>query len=111
MYFPKFDTEENLFALWEKGDFELDPNSMGFGMAISTLKDKEMVSDGKHVLDLIYMPAPYDYFIKDKEEFIKKINQIKLEEKEITINEFKLIKSELTPEGSKYKTLEEVKAK
>ena len=75
MYFPKFDTEENQFALWERGKIELDPNSMGFGMAISTLKDKEMVSDGKHVLDLIYMPAPYDYFIKNREEDYVKLKE------------------------------------
>ena len=51
---------------------ELDANTMGLGMAVSTLKDKEMVPDGKHVLDLIYMPAPYEYFKKDtKKEYIK----------------------------------------
>ena len=49
---------------------ELDANSVGFGMAVSMLKDKEMVPDGKYVLDLIYMPAPYAYFKKDtKEEY------------------------------------------
>jgi len=72
MYFPSFDTEEHQFSLWEKGQMELDANTMGLGMAVSTLKDKEMVPEGKHVLDLIYMPAPYEYFKKDtKEEYIK----------------------------------------
>ena len=68
MYFPSFDTEERQFSLWEKGEMELNPNSMGFGLAVSTLKDKEMVPDGKHVMDLIYMPAPYEYFKKDTNE-------------------------------------------
>lgn len=68
MYFPSFDTVEHQFTLWERGEMELDPNSMGLGMAVSTLKDKEMVPDGKHVLDLIHMPAPYEYFKRDKKE-------------------------------------------
>jgi prolycopene isomerase len=62
MYFPSFDSDEHQFSLWEKGQMELDSSSMGFGLSVSTLKDKEMVPSGKHVLDLIYMPAPYDYF-------------------------------------------------
>jgi all-trans-retinol 13,14-reductase len=70
MYFPAFDTDEHQFRLWEKGEMELDANAMGLGMAISTLKDKEMVPNGKHVLDLIYMPAPYEYFKRGtKEEY------------------------------------------
>jgi len=68
MYFPSFDADEHQFSLWEKGEMELDPNIMGLGIAVSTLKDKEMVPDGKHVLDLIYMPAPYEYFKRDKKE-------------------------------------------
>lgn len=68
MYFPSFDTDEHQFSLWEKGEMELDANSMGFGLAVSTLKDKQMVPYGKHVLDLIYMPAPYEYFKKEKKE-------------------------------------------
>ena len=70
MYFPGFDTDKHQFALWEKGEMELDADAMGLGMAISTLKDREMVPDGKHVLDLIYMPAPYHYFKRaTKEEY------------------------------------------
>jgi all-trans-retinol 13,14-reductase len=68
MYFPSFDTDEHQFGLWERGQMELDTGAMGFGLAVSTLKDKEMVPDGKHVLDLIYMPAPYEYFKKEKKE-------------------------------------------
>jgi len=72
MYFPSFDTEEHQFSLWEKGQMEVDVDTMGLGMAVSTFKDKEMVPEGKHVLDLIYMPAPYEYFKRDtKEEYIK----------------------------------------
>ena len=72
MYYPSFDTDEHQFSLWEKGGMELDANFMGLGMAVSTLKDKEMVPDGKHILDLIYMPAPYEYFNREKkEEYIK----------------------------------------
>jgi RNA 2',3'-cyclic 3'-phosphodiesterase len=40
--------------------------------------------------------------IKDKQALLDKINELKLEEKEITINNFKLIKSELTPSGPIY---------
>ena len=68
MYFPSFDTDEHQFSLWERGQMEPNADSMGFGMAVSTLKDKQMVPDGKHILDLIYMPAPYQYFERDKRE-------------------------------------------
>lgn len=75
MYFPSFDTEEHQFRLWEKGEMELDANIMGLGMAVSTLKDREMVPDRKHVLDLIYMPAPYEYFKKDTKDEYKKLKE------------------------------------
>lgn len=75
MYFPSFDTEEHQFSLWEKGEMELDASTMGLGMAVATFKDKEMVPDGKHVLDLIYMPAPYEYFKKDTKEEYKKLKE------------------------------------
>jgi phytoene dehydrogenase-like protein len=75
MYFPSFDTVEHQFSLWEKGEMELDANTMGVGMAVSTFKDKEMVPDGKHVLDLIYMPAPYEYFKKDTKEEYKRLKE------------------------------------
>jgi 2'-5' RNA ligase len=44
-------------------------------------------------------------FIKDKPAFIEKLKAIKVEPKEITINKFKLIKSELTREGPVYTDL------
>ncbi len=44
-------------------------------------------------------------FLNNQEEFIKTIRSIKVEPKEITIDKFKLIKSELTPEGSVYTDL------
>ena len=75
MYFPSFDTEEHQFSLWEKGEMELEANTMGLGMAVSTLKDKEMVPDGKHVLDLIYMPAPYEYFKRGTKEEYQKLKE------------------------------------
>ena len=75
MYFPDFNTEEHQFSPWEKGEMELDASIMGLGMAVSTLKDKEMVQDGKHVLDLIYMPAPYEYFKKDTKEEYEKLKE------------------------------------
>ena len=75
MYFPSFESDEHQFRLWEKGEMELDANSMGLGIAVSTLKDKGMVPDGKHVLDLIYMPAPYEYFKRDTEEEYTKLKE------------------------------------
>ncbi len=72
MYFPSYDTDEHQFGLWEQGKMELDSNSMGLGISVSTLKDENLVLDGKHILDLIYMPAPYDYFKKqNKEKYAK----------------------------------------
>ena len=44
--------------------------------------------------------------IDDKEKFIKNIESVKLEEKEIKINEFKLIKSTLTQKGPVYEDID-----
>lgn len=44
-------------------------------------------------------------FINDKEEFLDKIKKIKLKQKTITLESFKLIKSELTETGSVYEDL------
>jgi len=44
-------------------------------------------------------------FIKDKKAFKKAIKSIKVEPKEIIIDNFKLIKSELTPKGAVYTDL------
>ena len=44
-------------------------------------------------------------FIKDKPTFIQKLNKIKVGPKEITIDKFKLIKSELTREGPIYEDI------
>lgn len=41
-------------------------------------------------------------FVKDKQEFIKKLKQIKIEEKEFVIKDIKLIKSTLTSDGPVY---------
>lgn len=41
-------------------------------------------------------------FVKDKENFVKKLKEIKTEEKTFEIKNFKLIKSILTPEGPIY---------
>jgi len=62
MYFPNFDTDEHQFSLYDQG--KMDQKSFGFGMSIATLKDSDLVPSGKHVLDLVYMPAPYEYFKK-----------------------------------------------
>ena len=45
-------------------------------------------------------------FIKDKKQFIETIKSIKLENKKIDINDFRLIKSTLTPDGPIYKDLD-----
>ena len=50
-------------------------------------------------------------FISSKEKFIKKLNKIKVLQKEATIKEFKLIRSTLTKKGPIYKDLEIFKAK
>ncbi len=44
-------------------------------------------------------------FVKDREIFIRKLKAIKIKLKEMTIKEFKLIKSELTPKGPVYEDL------
>ena len=44
-------------------------------------------------------------FVKDKENFFKKLKNIKFEEKEFFVNSFKLIKSTLTEKGSVYEDL------
>ena len=43
--------------------------------------------------------------VKDREGFIKKLKEIKIEKKEFEINEFKLMKSELTKDGPVYMDL------
>lgn len=50
-------------------------------------------------------------FVKDKKGYIEKIREIKTEEKTITINSFKLMKSTLNKEGPIYDDLEVFKAK
>ncbi|MFH2027865.1 MAG: RNA 2',3'-cyclic phosphodiesterase [Nanoarchaeota archaeon] len=45
-------------------------------------------------------------FIKDKQEFKKQIKDIKVKKESITIDNFKLIKSILTPKGPIYEDLE-----
>jgi 2'-5' RNA ligase len=45
-------------------------------------------------------------FINNKEEFIEKLKNINIENKKIDINNFKLIKSTLTPKGPIYEALE-----
>jgi len=45
-------------------------------------------------------------FLKDKENFVKKLKEIKFDEKEFQVKEFKLIKSELTREGPFYEDIE-----
>jgi len=44
-------------------------------------------------------------FVKDKQDFIKSLKEIKIEKKAFEVNEFKLIKSILTPEGPVYEDL------
>ena len=45
-------------------------------------------------------------FINNKEEFVKTIKEINIEPKEITLDKFKLIKSELTREGPVYEDMD-----
>lgn len=44
-------------------------------------------------------------FVTDKENFVKKLTEIKVEKKEFLVDKFKLIKSTLTPEGPVYEDL------
>ena len=44
-------------------------------------------------------------FVKDKQDFIKSLKEIKIEKKSFEITEFKLIKSTLTGEGPIYEDL------
>ncbi len=44
-------------------------------------------------------------FVKDKQDFIKSLKEIKIEKKAFKVSEFKLIKSILTPEGPIYEDL------
>lgn len=44
-------------------------------------------------------------FVKEKEKFSKNLKNIKVEEKTIEVNDFKLIKSTLTPKGPIYEDL------
>ena len=50
-------------------------------------------------------------FIKDKERFKELLKSIKSENSEFSVDEFKLIKSELKPEGPKYSEILRVVAK
>ena len=50
-------------------------------------------------------------FIKDKKAFQDKLKAIKIEQKEVALKEFKLIKSTLTEEGPIYEDLERFEAK
>ncbi|MBS3158375.1 RNA 2',3'-cyclic phosphodiesterase [Candidatus Woesearchaeota archaeon] len=45
--------------------------------------------------------------LQEKEEFVEKVKNLVIEEKEITLKSFKLVKSELTPEGPVYEDLGE----
>jgi len=45
--------------------------------------------------------------LQEKDEFIEKVKSLVIEEKEITLKSFKLVKSELTPEGPVYEDLGE----
>jgi|TARA_B100002003_G_C13887625_1_gene433016 2'-5' RNA ligase len=49
-------------------------------------------------------------FIQDKNDFIDKLKKIKIDDKKVEIEEFKLIKSTLTPEGPVYETVALFKA-
>jgi 2'-5' RNA ligase len=46
-------------------------------------------------------------FVKDREEFLKKLRSLEIKEMKFNVDRFKLIKSELTPEGPVYEILEE----
>ena len=48
-------------------------------------------------------------FVKDKKEFITLLKKIKIEKKIFEVNEFRLIKSTLTPEGPVYEILNNFK--
>lgn len=50
-------------------------------------------------------------FVKDKEKFKELLHSLKIEDSEFDVKEFKLIKSELTPEGPVYSDLEVYEAK
>tara|TARA_Y100000310_G_scaffold344679_1_gene458748 strand:+ start:5213 stop:5749 length:537 start_codon:yes stop_codon:yes gene_type:complete len=45
-------------------------------------------------------------YIEDKENFVNKLKNMKIENKKINITNFKLVKSTLTPEGPVYEDLE-----
>ena len=48
-------------------------------------------------------------FVKDKKQFIEKLKSIKIEEKELKVDSFKLYKSTLTSQGPIYEVIEEYK--
>ena len=45
-------------------------------------------------------------YIEDKKQFVDKLKRIKVENKKINVNNFKLVKSTLTPKGPVYEGLE-----
>ncbi|MGO9951893.1 MAG: phytoene desaturase family protein [Dissulfurispiraceae bacterium] len=61
MFYPYYGIAENNFKLAEKEEMETDPSRIGFGLSVSTLKDRSLAPAGCHALDLIMMPAPYGY--------------------------------------------------
>ena len=46
-------------------------------------------------------------FVKDKQDFMDKLNKIPVKELEFSVKSFKLIKSTLTPEGPVYEDVAE----
>ena len=46
-------------------------------------------------------------FIEDKKGFVEKLKKIKIEKKRIDVNNFKLIRSNLSPKGAVYENVEE----
>ncbi len=49
--------------------------------------------------------------VKDRKMFMQKIKEMKLKKEKFSVDNFSLIKSELTPEGPIYKTLEKFEGK
>ena len=61
MFYPDYGIAENNFRLAEKGQIEMDPRRIGFGLSVSTFKDHSLAPTGCHSMDIIMMPAPYSY--------------------------------------------------
>lgn len=103
-----FPSEEFIQVVW----VGLDDNIALFELQKEV---EEALKDFGFKKDYDFVPhitlARIKYIKSDqKKEFVKKIKEIKIENKSFEVNEFKLIKSELTPDGPVYTLVKVFKA-